>query len=91
VSLYTDLLAAGVPLENHRSDLYAKVTPASRRIIAAYQDERTRQGHQRALITMFVSEIDREAWYDIPFAFDPFWERKEPVWRILTDGKIAEQ
>lgn len=83
MSLYTDLLAAGVPLENHRSDLYAKVIPASRALIQAYE--------HRQNVRMFTSQIDGEPWYDIPFAFDPFWERKEPVWRILTNEKIAEQ
>jgi hypothetical protein len=83
MSLYTDLLAAGVPLDNHRSDLYAKVTPESRVLVDAYE--------HRKNVTVFVSQVDGEPWYDIPFAFDPFWERKEPIWRILTDEKIAEQ
>lgn len=83
MSLYTDLLAAGVPIENHYSDLLAKVTPASRALIQAYE--------HRKNVRMFTSEIDGEPWYDIPFAFDPFWERKEPIFRILTDEKIAEQ
>ncbi len=83
MSIYTDLVAAGVPVENHRSDLYAKVTPESRAILATYE-------HRRS-VTVFVSQIDREPWYDIPFAFDPFWERRAPIFRILSDEKIAEQ
>lgn len=71
VSIYQRLKSAGVPLDNHESDLYAKVTSASRPIV----EERMRSGdHSR--VTVFVSQIDGALWYDIPFAFDPFWERK---------------
>lgn len=83
MSLYTQLVDAGVPVDNHRSDLYAKVTPESRALIAAYEHRRN--------VTMFVHQVTGESWYDIPFAFDPFWERKQPIFRILSDEKIAEQ
>jgi hypothetical protein len=67
--IYHDLLAAGVPLDSHESDLYAKVTPASRAIV-------TRSGHS---FTVFRSQIDGALWFDLPFAYLPFWERVQ--WR----------
>lgn len=66
--IYTALLDAGVQLDNHESDLYAKVSDTSRAIIKTYYDTYT--------IRTFRSEIDGELWYDIPFAFLPFWERR---------------
>jgi hypothetical protein len=68
MSLYTDLVHAGVPLDSHESDLYALVTATSNRIIAKYE--------HRKNVTTFVSQGDRRLWYDIPFAYEPFWERK---------------
>lgn len=65
-SLHQQLLAAGVPLDSHESDLYAQVTPESRRIVEE-------SGHSS---TMFKSEIDGKMWYDLPFAYDPFWAKK---------------
>ena len=67
-TLYELLTAAGVPLDSHESDLYAKVTPESKAIIQAYQF--------RDSVRMFRSSGDNQLWYDIPFANAPFWERK---------------
>jgi len=67
MTIYEQLKAAGVPLDSHESDLYALVTPESRAIVEA-------STHSRST---FVSQIDKRRWYDLPFAFDPFWEK---VW-----------
>jgi hypothetical protein len=69
-SIYQRLVAAGVPLDNHESDLYAKVTGASRPIV----EERMKAG---VLVTVFASQIDG-LWYDIPFAFEPWWNGGRP-------------
>ena len=66
MSIYQDLKAAGVPMDNHESDLYAKVTPDSVRIVESHG-----RSHSR-----FRSEIDGEMWFDIAFAFEPFWDSK---------------
>ncbi len=66
-SLHQQLLAAGVEVDSHESDLYAMVTPESSRIVEE-------SGHSS---TMFKSEKDGEMWYDLPFAFDPFWAKKQ--------------
>lgn len=62
------LLAAGVPLDSHESDLYAKVSPESHSILAGYV-------HQQN-VTVFRSQVDGCRWFSIPFAYDPFWEGK---------------
>ena len=37
MSIYEQLKAAGVPLDSHESDLYAKVTPASVAIVEGFE------------------------------------------------------
>jgi len=67
-SIYSQLKTAGVPLAAHESDLYAMVTPESRKIIQAYEF--------KGNVTTFRAEDDGKLWYDIPFAYEPFWNRK---------------
>lgn len=66
-SIHQQLLGAGVELDSHESDLYAKVGPESTRIIEE-------SGHSSS---MFQSEVDGQMWYDLPFAYDPFWRAKQ--------------
>lgn len=65
--LYQRLKEAGVPLDSHESDLYAKATPEAERIFAeaGVREPQT-----------FVSEMDGEIWYDIPYAYTPYWEQR---------------
>jgi hypothetical protein len=67
MSLYDELKSAGVELDNHESDLYAKVCPESTNIIH-------RAG--KVMPEVFISELDKMPWYDIPFAFDPWWIKR---------------
>jgi len=65
-SLHQQLLAAGVELDSHESDLYAKVTPESTAILE-------RAGQRPSTFR----NPEGDLWYDIPFAYEPFWKRKE--------------
>lgn len=67
MSIYQELKAAGVPVDSHESDLYAKVTPESIKIIQEYRF--------KGNVTRFRSQIDGTSWYDIPFMYDPFWDK----------------
>ena len=66
MSLYEELKTAGIPLDNHESDLYAKVTSESRDIVV-------RSGWS---CSTFVSNIDGGLWFDLPFAYEPFWLKR---------------
>ena len=69
-SLYGDLLAAGIPLDNHESDLYFLDTPESRAILAHWPD-------LAKLALPFWSNLETdEKWWDVPFAFLPWWEKR---------------
>jgi hypothetical protein len=67
-TLYESLVAAGVKVANHCSDLYFEWTPAARAIFHQYPSQRG---------SLFVSQdpADNKAvWCDVPFSFDPFWD-----------------
>ena len=65
---FEQVKAAGIPFGNHESDLYIPVTPATTALIKAYKYKEN--------VKPFRSQIDNRLWYDIPFAYLPFWEQK---------------
>ena len=69
MSIYTELKDAGVPIESHFSDLYVKVTNESQEIVGVHRGP-------GVAIAVFHSPLDNELWFEIPFAFDPYWEGK---------------
>ena len=68
MSIYEKVIAAGITYDNHESDLYIPVNPETRRIVFEYP--------YRTNVTTFVSQIDGKLWFDVPFAYTPFWDRK---------------
>lgn len=66
--IYPALLKAGATMDNHESDLYVLIDDISRPIL----DQHSPMG-----ATKFRSELDGKLWMDIPFAYLPYWERKE--------------
>ena len=68
--LYNELKEAGIILlGNHESDLYIPVNDKTRAILAKYPLEK---GNAKT----FVSQIDGKLWFDVPFAYLPFWESR---------------
>lgn len=70
---YAELLAIGAELDHHESDLYAKYTPE---VMALVKDT-------GCTFSTFISQIDGKLWLDIPFAYLPFWERRQS--RVSAD------
>lgn len=65
MSIYQKMIAAGVKVDNHYSDLYAPVNPVTEKIVSEYE-------HKSNVTTFHGGQ-----YYDIPFAFDPYWEAKQ--------------
>lgn len=82
MTIYNDLLAAGVELDSHESDLYAVVTPTSTAIVDRYIAAGNR-------VTGFTALADGRRWYDIPFAFDPFWDQVKAGGIRLADRRAS--
>lgn len=54
-------------IDNHQSDLYLKVTDVSKKLVDEYKFKNN--------VKTFRSGIVHCQWYDIPFAYDPFWAK----------------
>jgi len=64
--VYNALKEAGCQLDHHESDLYVEDTEKAREIIARY-DLKAKP---------FRSNIDQAMWLELPFMFQPFWDKK---------------
>jgi len=65
MSLYRELQQAGCELDSHESDLYVTATSTAIAIVKS-------SGRSHA---MFRSAVDGKQWLDVPFAYEPFWDR----------------
>jgi hypothetical protein len=65
--IYEQMVKSGVELDHHESDLYVKKTPESEKIVKGYKF--------RSNVKVFKNNIDGTMWYDIPFAYTPWWNK----------------
>jgi len=70
--IYEQLKEAGVEIDHHESDLYCPVNDVSTAIIENWKKER----RLSACVSRFINRNDGKAWYDLAFAYLPFWEKK---------------
>ena len=70
-SVYEDCVAAGVEMSNHYSDLYIPVNETTNAILKKYSQKSGCQAKT------FVNKISKDLWYDVPFAYLPYWEKKQ--------------
>jgi len=68
-SIYEQVIDAGLPFDHHESDLYIRVCPKAWAMVACYV--------HKPNVTIFTSQLDGQEWFDVPFAYDPFWENAE--------------
>lgn len=71
MSIYSEAVKLMNPkdIDNHRSDLYLRVTAESKQLVDKYEFKKH--------VSVFKSNIDGNKWYDIPFAYEPFWDKGE--------------
>jgi hypothetical protein len=72
-TLYQELVNAGCEIDNHESDLHVKECDEAMTIIFRHFFS---AGSTMKIPSKFVSNIDGSTWWDIPFAYDPFWDRQ---------------
>ena len=80
MSLYTDLIEAGVEVSNWQSDLYFPRTEATRAILAR---------HPEVKASVFKSNTTGQPTYEVPFAFDPYWDARKPSVQTLMQAAQA--
>jgi hypothetical protein len=71
MDIFQEMQQAGVEIDNHESDLYVPVTDVTRAIVARFEFKQS--------VTTFQNQITGTLWYDIPFAYTPFWESKQAI------------
>ena len=64
--LWEQVKGLGIEHSNHASDLYIPVNEVTKKLIAEYEFKKN--------VTRFINNIDGKPWYDVPFAYGPFWE-----------------
>lgn len=68
MDLYDECIKRGLKIDSHCSDLYIEITEESRELISTYE--------HRGSVTAFKSNIDGSRWYDVPFAYSPYWDKR---------------
>lgn len=68
MSIYTDIVAAGIPHNNHYSDLYVPDTPEVRAILARHGKKVDGWNVQP-----FTNRVEGGRWLDLPFQYEPYW------------------
>ncbi len=72
-SLYDAITQAGICIDHHESDLYFPVTDKSTAILERFPTEKQNS-------KVFADQRGGGApWFDVPFAYTPFWLDKQGV------------
>lgn len=66
--IYTEVKKLNVKTDSHSSDLYVEKTAETEKLIADYEFKQN--------VRTFKSDVDGSIWYDIPFAYSPYWENR---------------
>ena len=66
--IYDRMVAAGVEISHHESDLYVPDNEITRGIISEYQSKES--------VTRFRNQRTGTLWFDIPFGYKPFWDKR---------------
>ncbi len=66
--LYDTLVARGIQTDYHESDLYFPVTEETTALVNDFEHKK--------IVKTFTSQLDGKLWYDVPFGYIPFWEKK---------------
>lgn len=67
MSIYEELMVAGQPINSHYSDLYTPVNDVTKELVKKH----------KCRATIFINQTDGGWWYDIPFAYEPYWDCKQ--------------
>lgn len=68
-TLFQTIQEAGIEFDSHRSDLYLPVNDQVKEILSRFP-------LQEKNAIRFISNTDQKPMFDIPFAYDPFWEKR---------------
>lgn len=84
VTLYDEVVKRGIPHSSHFSDLYLPCTEEVRALLLHYGHDRR---GKHATATTFVNQVEGGLWYDVPFAYAPFWRSVARKAELCPDKK----
>jgi hypothetical protein len=67
MNIYAECVELGIPTNSHYSDLYI---PANQQTAALLKK------HNITTAKIFTNQVEGGLWYDIPFAYSPWWEKR---------------
>lgn len=67
MQIYNEVVRLGIPHSNHYSDLYIPSTDETRQLLKDCGITTARP---------FVNKVEGGIWFDVPFAYLPFWDKK---------------
>ncbi len=65
IDIYEAAKEAGIEIDSHCSDLYMPVNEKSIKLVNQYK--------YKTNVDIFISQIDGSRWYDVPFAYYPYY------------------
>lgn len=77
-SIYDKVIAAGIEHDNHCSDLYIPVNEETRKLVNEYE--------HKCNVTTFMCNVTKVPWFDIPFAYEPYWKRADKIVETWAAG-----
>jgi len=80
MNIYEEVIKRGIEHDNHASDLYIPVNDETKELVNSYRNE-----HH---VTTFKNNKDGKPWFDIPFAFEPFWDKAEKHIDTWVKGNV---
>jgi hypothetical protein len=77
MALYDELIAAGVKVDSHESDLYFEGTPEARAILEKPEHEQWRKS-AKGFVHNDPKRLgsDLRWWVEVPFAYEPWWRAR---------------
>ena len=84
--LYEAVVKLGIEIDHHESDLYLPVTPETTALVNTYvsTNSKKRLVDPRGYAVRLFAASDGKTWYDIPFAYIPFWLSWQEYERTVT-------
>ena len=92
MELYDACVAAGLEIDHHESDLYVKKTPAAIFVLSEFNyDPELKKLDKYRGVSTFKSSIDGSEWFDIPFAYLPWWRERGHTKEKDGEGRLQER
>ena len=70
-TLFEEIRERRIPYASHESDLYIPMTPETPALM-----DQPQFAMQRSSRTAFHNPMTWNLWWDVPFAYDPWWEAR---------------